>query len=250
MQKDKQGAETGARTMTLRVGGVAFDLRLVVIVVLSVILPTIELYHNLAGYLAGKLGMDFAHFKQPNVANGYDQVFLFFVVPMLVILILFRENPVRYGFGIGKWREGLVWLAVVCPLLVVTMWFVMRSNSQLREYYGQAFYGGLHSDKAVHRHLLMIYVSLLLLMPWEFLWRGFFLFGVARVTGPGPAILFQAIPFALLHIGKPEIETITTVFSGIGFGFVAWRTQSFLYPLLIHVSLLLPTNLLASGAFG
>ena len=38
----------------------------------------------------------------------------------------------------------------------------------------------------------------------------------------------------MAHIGKPELETMTTVIGGAGFGWVAWRTKSFLYPFLIY----------------
>ena len=33
---------------------------------------------------------------------------------------------------------------------------------------------------------------------------------------------------------KPEVETLSTIFGGFAFGWVAWRTKSFLYPFLIH----------------
>lgn len=233
---------------SLTIGGVAFDLKLTLIIILAVLLPTIDSYHNLTGFLAGRLGLGADHFKKAVVSGGWDQVLLFFIIPMLVILVLFREKPSAYGFCFGKWREGLIWLAVIFPVLAISLWFVVR-GSAIQDYYRHAFYGTLPRD-VTQSHLFMIYLSLLYLVPWEFLWRGFFLFGLARVTGPGPAIFLQAVPFALLHLGKPELETLTTVFSGAGFGFVAWRTQSFLYPLLIHIFLLVATNLIASGLFG
>ena len=48
------------------------------------------------------------------------------------------------------------------------------------------------------------------------------------------ALWLQAVPFAIAHIGKPEIETLSTIFGGFAFGWVAWRTRSFVYPFLIH----------------
>jgi membrane protease YdiL (CAAX protease family) len=71
------------------------------------------------------------------------------------------------------------------------------------------------------------------LIGWEFFFRGFLLFGLMRVMGP-TAVLAQAVPFALAHLGKPEAETITTIFGGALFGWLAWRTRSFLYPFLLH----------------
>ena len=57
------------------------------------------------------------------------------------------------------------------------------------------------------------------------------------------------VPFALLHIGKNPYEALSTVLSGIGFGYVAWRTGSFLYAFLIHWFLLAFTSLVAYGVF-
>jgi uncharacterized protein len=35
-------------------------------------------------------------------------------------------------------------------------------------------------------------------------------------------------------MGKPELETLSTIFGGFAFGWVAYRTKSFLYAFLIH----------------
>jgi CAAX protease family protein len=43
------------------------------------------------------------------------------------------------------------------------------------------------------------------------------------------------IPFALLHLGKPELETISTLFTGILFGYVAYRGKSFWPAFIIHL---------------
>jgi hypothetical protein len=59
------------------------------------------------------------------------------------------------------------------------------------------------------------------LFGWEFIWRGLVLFALARAFGPGPAILLQSVPFAFMHLGKPEIETFSTLFGGAAFGLIA-----------------------------
>ena len=75
--------------------------------------------------------------------------------------------------------------------------------------------------------------TLIDLFGWEFFFRGFILFTFVRKFG-AEAIWLQAVPFALAHIGKPEIETLSTIFGGFAFGWVAYRTRSFVYPFLIH----------------
>ncbi len=255
-----RGPETNqARSVT--VGGVTFDVKFTLLVIFATLLPTIDFYHNLTGIIMSwPLLEKAAQFVKPHYA--YDQLFFFFFAPMLIILLVFRDKPSQYGFSWGKAREGLVWTLVVCPLMAIILWFLVR-NSDMNMYYRQAFYTSRESvgvtminpQAANHStgllsHANMLWSSFLLIFPWEFLWRGFFLFGLARVIGPGPAIFIQAMPFALLHIGKPEVETLTTIFGGAGFGFIAWRTQSFFYAMVIHYFILVATNVIASGVLG
>ena len=60
------------------------------------------------------------------------------------------------------------------------------------------------------------------------------LFGLKRDFGEG-AILVQMIPFALLHAGKPEVETIGCILTGLYFGYVAYRTNSIWPVFVIHL---------------
>ena len=73
-------------------------------------------------------------------------------------------------------------------------------------------------------------------MAWEFIFRGFLLFGLKDKFGEG-AILLQMIPFTIFHFGKPEIETISCIITGIYFGYVAYRGKSFWPAYIIHLFL-------------
>ncbi|HEY8772062.1 MAG TPA: CPBP family intramembrane glutamic endopeptidase [Candidatus Limnocylindria bacterium] len=42
----------------------------------------------------------------------------------------------------------------------------------------------------------------------------------------------------LTHLGKPELETLSTFFGGLGFGWIAWRTRSVAYGALLHAYLI------------
>ncbi len=204
----------------LTVGGVTFDLKLVLFIVLGTIVPMLDYYgHKLTSLKA------------------YDRVIYYFILPMLIIYFLFRESPSDYGFQWGNWRVGLGWTAVVAVVMGLILWYLARTPAMQNYYEARA-------PKEVAR---LIYLTGVDLFGWEFIWRGFLLFGMARILGPGPAIMIQAIPFAFMHLGKPEIETLSTIFGGIGFGFIAWQSQSFVYPWLIHWFIASFTMLIASG---
>lgn len=209
------------RTMTI--GGIQFDLRLTLIIILGTILPMLDYYGH-----------------SPTGTKAYDRLIFYFIIPTLVILLLFRERPGAYGFRLGNWRTGLTYTLIGCGLMAVILWFLAQTDGM------QAFY----QDRAPDGVFNLIYINAVDLLGWEFIWRGFMLFGLARVLGPGPAIFLQAVPFAFMHLGKPEIETLSTIFGGAAFGYVAWQSNSFLYPFLIHWFIASFTMLLATGRIG
>ena len=117
------------------------------------------------------------------------------------------------------------------------IWFTTQGSLSMQRYYD-----GLLSPA-------LPLITFMELIGWEFFFRGWILFGYAEEFGEH-ALWLQAVPFALAHIGKPEVETLSTIFGGFLFGLVAWRTKSFLYPFLIHWFIFTFTVLVAGGAFG
>jgi uncharacterized protein len=162
-----------------------------------------------------------------------DRFLLFFVLPMLIILLVFRENPREYGFQLGDWKAGIALTLGAIVIMAPVLYFLSRSNASMKDYYNWQLQ-------------LLPWDMLVQLFAWEFLFRGWLLFGYARKFGP-EAIWIQAVPFALAHIGKPEIETLTTIFGGFVFGWIAYRTRSFLYPFLIHFFVASFTIIVAAG---
>ncbi|PID86056.1 MAG: hypothetical protein CSB13_04920 [Chloroflexi bacterium] len=195
------------RRKNVTINGIEFDLKLTFIIIFCTIVPMLDYY----GHKITK-------------TKAYDRFILYFILLMLVIVLLFRESPKDYGFKLGNWQAGLIWTFGVCLVMAIILYFVARTPAM------HTYYQKLAPD-SIGR---MIWENGVELIAWEFIWRGFMLFGLAQVLGAGPAILIQAIPFAFMHLGKPEIETLTTIFGGIGFGFIAWQTDSFIYPWLIH----------------
>ncbi|MGQ9466322.1 MAG: CPBP family glutamic-type intramembrane protease [Anaerolineae bacterium] len=157
---------------------------------------------------------------------------LYLAIPLGIVLLVFREHPARYGVQWGDWRAGLRWTLGACTGLAALMAVVARTPA-FRDYYGTA----------ASRPLFWLADGVELL-GWEFFFRGFLLFALYRACGP-LALLLQAVPFTMAHIGKPELETFSCIFGGAAFGYIAYRTRSFLYPFLIHWFLASFTALIA-----
>jgi CAAX protease family protein len=155
----------------------------------------------------------------------YDGLVLFLAIPLLVIIIVYKESPARYGFQIGNWKKGLMLTAFGCLAVAAILWIGIRLPG-IKEYYAPQVQSGLPYPLR----------NAIDLLGWEFFFRGFLIFSLAEICGPY-AILLQAVPFTLAHYGKPFIETFSCIFGGAAFGWIAWRTRSFLYPFLIHLFL-------------
>jgi uncharacterized protein len=165
-----------------------------------------------------------------------DRLILYFVIPMLITLLVFRQKPGEYGFKLGDWKAGILITLGGIVLIAPVLWLVSHGDKSMQDYY-KPFLRGLPWN------------TLLDLFGWEFFFRGWLIFGFARKFGP-EAIWLQAVPFALAHIGKPEIETLSTIFGDFAFGWVAWRTKSFIYPFLIHWFVGTFTIIVAAGLLG
>lgn len=150
---------------------------------------------------------------------------LFYLIIPLVLLWVFRCSPATYGFHIGNWRRGL-WLTLGGWLLSTPiLWLVARTRA-FNGYYAHIWdAGGFWGT---------LWWAIQDLFGWEFFFRGFLLFTFAEIAGPW-AILLQAIPFTFAHLGKPELEALSCIVGGSAFGWVAWETDSFFYPFLIHM---------------
>jgi membrane protease YdiL (CAAX protease family) len=201
----------------MRLRELRMDWKVVTAIVVSTLAIIVEHHHTIFGH------------------EPYDRLLIYLGVPMLVILLLYRESPARYGFRLGDWKAGLVLTAVGWIGTALVMWFVARTGAFQSYYAPQA-------DSLIP----LLIGNGLDLLGWEFVFRGFLLFALYPVCGPY-AIVLQAVPFTIAHLGKPELETLSCIFGGSAFGYVAWRTRSFLYPFLIHWFLTTITVLFASG---
>ncbi len=198
-----------------------FDAKITTITIVSTLLLMVDYYHALTPLKA------------------LDRTLLYLVVPLLVILLFFRQSPADYGFRLGDWKTGLAFTLGAIALLTPLLWLILRGDTSMRFYYAPLLNGPIPLPLE----------TFLELFGWEFLFRGWLLFGYERQFG-GDALWLQAVPFALAHISKPEVETLSTIFGGFAFGWLAWRTRSFLYPFLIHWYIFTLVALLAGGAFG
>lgn len=155
---------------------------------------------------------------------------------LLLVLLLVgwrsRFDFASWGLGLGDvrwWTRPVGWLLA---LIVIGIPIVAVSFPEFVSYYPRYKPSRVQPDVlALLKYQLAIGIYM---FSWEFLFRGFMLFGLARYTGPVAAILLQAYPFFLLHDIKPEPELIASWFGGILVGWLSWRAKSMWPSFLLH----------------
>lgn len=148
----------------------------------------------------------------------------FGILPILSILIFLRKNPLDFGLRMGKYRVWIPWVVIFLVIAVPVLYYSSDMSSV------QGFYRSHRNfDFFTYAWQMAIYM-----LGWEFLFRGFMLCGLKNKFKEG-SILIQMVPFVLLHFGKPEIETISTIFTGVLWGYICYRGNSFWPAYIMHM---------------
>jgi len=197
----------------VNVAGLRLPLRETIVVLVTTFVLLIDWYHPLL------LGIG------PELSLGLARVGFFLVVPILTLLLL-RQHPTEYGLRIGDWRIGVP-VIVGLAVLVTPIILVVSGLPDFDRYYS---HDPASLPGAVVGNVLDVAAA-------EFLFRGFLMWTLIRIAGPMGVVL-ATFPFVFTHLGKPELETLSTFFGGLGFGWIAWRTRSVLYGALLHAYLI------------
>ena len=217
------------------------DVETTALIIVSTIVLTVWVYYGKQDafyrFFPGIQNLKSADFY----ATIYEYVsafILMFVLPLVLVSVITKTNIREYGLRAGNVKYGLRFVAIALPVVVLIAFLGSMDKTMINEYpLAKSVIGRPGMFVVIEFFYLIYYIS------WEFLFRGVMLFSVERVYGPVAAILVQLIPSALVHIGKPASESFGAIIGGLIFGYLAIRTRSFIYPLILHACLGIFTDL-------
>lgn len=225
----------------LREAAAGVDRQMAVVLVAAVALVLLQLqvgsrsffYDHLAGGLEGE-GRELAAWAWWFGFQGVTG----FLIPVAILVLGFRRRPAEIGLGAGNWRLALSLAAAYLPLVVAGTW-VLSAGADFQADYPH--FGGAQREW----RLFLLYEALFLFywIGWEYLWRGFVLFGTAPAFGPTGAVFVQMVPFALLHAQKPVAEAYLSILGGVALGALVWRCRQFWIAVPIHAAQMLVLDL-------
>lgn len=206
-------------------------------------LLVISHYQGAAGYFRTLVGTRFdGHPASAAFGHLYwfgSSIILYLVMPLVLSWATKGSFHRAYGLGLGDWRAGLrisaLFLAVMLPAVVVAS--KLTAFQGLYPLAGNGAFMLNEAGKSVPSvKLFLVYELgyLLYFVGWEFLFRGWMLNGLLPTFGRTGAILVPVAPFALMHLGKAELEALGSIIAGVALGVLALRTRSFWYGAFIH----------------
>lgn len=229
-----------------------------IIVYAGSVLLIVSHYQGSAGYFRGLVGTRFdAH--PWSAVLGYLWWFatsfvLYLVMPLVVSFATRGSFHERYGFQFGDWRAGLKISALFLAVMLPATWvastldsfkgiYPLAGNGAYLEHLG----GG---KTAFSWRLFLTYEAgyMAYFFAWEFLFRGWMVQGLVPKWGRAQAVLVQVMPFAVMHLGKAELEAIGSIIAGVALGILAVRTRSFFYGFFLHGAVALWMDLIAVHA--
>src|SRR5262245_31721590 len=93
-----------------------FDWKVVSITIVSTLLLMVDHYHKLTS------------------TKYLDRVILYLIIPLIIILLFFRENPKESGFALGDWKAGLIITIIGILFMAPIIYYLGRGDASMQEY--------------------------------------------------------------------------------------------------------------------
>src|SRR4030095_2973970 len=93
-----------------------FDWKVVTITIVSTLLLMIDYYHKFTP------------------TKYLDRVILYLILPLIIIILFFRETPREFGFSLGDWKAGLIITAIGIFFMAPIIYYLGRGAVSMPDY--------------------------------------------------------------------------------------------------------------------
>jgi membrane protease YdiL (CAAX protease family) len=210
----------------------------------AIVLVTAAVCLTLAEYFARRDGTGLIHARTQSgqlAAWAIVSIAAYVIGPVLVaryvLLRPLRDLGLRVDGIASHWHEYAVLYAIAFPVIVVA-----SSGAAFQAKY--PFYD-LAASESFWPHLYAWWVLYALqFVALEFFFRGFLVHGLAPRLG-WMSIFVMAVPYNMLHYGKPMPEAFVAIIGGLVLGTLSLKTRSIWWGASLHIAIALTMDSLA-----
>jgi membrane protease YdiL (CAAX protease family) len=170
----------------------------------------------------------------------FVRVMAYMAIPIALWKILFpRESVLDMGLRVRGFFSHLG-LYGLCLLVVFLAMAVVGRQADFATYY--PFYQ--QASRSWFDLLVWEAIYFAQFFGLEFYFRGFLLHAFRRSMGSS-AIFAMAVPYCMIHFGKPYLETHGAIIAGVVLGSLAMKTRSVYAGFLVHIAVAGAMDLMA-----
>jgi membrane protease YdiL (CAAX protease family) len=150
-----------------------------------------------------------------------------------------QDSLLDMGLRVGGFLRHL-WIYAVCMVVVVVAMAVLATQPDFLTYY--PFYK--NSSRSWLDFMAWESIYFLQFFGLELFFRGWMLAALRRSLGSA-AIFVMAVPYCMIHYGKPYLEAHAAIVAGIVLGSLAMKTRSIYAGFLVHIGVAFLMDFLA-----
>jgi len=183
-----------------------------------------------------KSGWSFLQYEKFDDLYGYAwwafaRIAGYVFAPLLVWKILFRKDRILdMGLHVkGFWSHS--WIYGLCLIVVFGAMGILSTQKDFLTYY--PFYKG--ASRSWFDLLMWEAFYFAQFFALEFYFRGWMLDALRKTMGAS-AIFVMAVPYCMIHYGKPYLEAHGAIIAGVVLGSLAMKTRSIYAGFIVHIT--------------
>ncbi|MBX3130582.1 MAG: CPBP family intramembrane metalloprotease [Polyangiaceae bacterium] len=171
---------------------------------------------------------------------AFSRALGYVLVPLPLWKLMFpKDSLLDMGFRF-KGLLSHLWIYGLCLAVVVPAMLIVASQPDFGGYY--PFYK--NSSRSWFDLISWEVVYFIQFLTLEMFFRGWMVGALRKSLGSG-AIFAMAVPYCMIHYGKPYLEAHGAIVAGVVLGSLAMRTRSIYSGFLVHITVALLMDLLA-----
>jgi membrane protease YdiL (CAAX protease family) len=160
--------------------------------------------------------------------------------PLTMWKLLFpRDSLLDMGLR-GRGFLSHLWIYGACLAIVVPVMLIVAQQPDFGSYY--PFYK--QSSRSIFDFMAWEAMYWVQFFSLELFFRGWMVGALRRTLGSS-AIFVMAVPYCMIHYGKPYLEAHGAIVAGVVLGSLAMRTRSIYSGFLLHISVAVGMDLLS-----